>query len=89
MQDLKQANEELVKLLDEAIDIASDTILTNGIFIQQRFSRLKRRVSEFKRRQQAGNNMVKPDWSIWGAIYAGLTSQYEAFYPSARGGYFH
>lgn len=59
MNDLRRQNEELVNLLDKAMEIASDAILPQGIFIRQRYSRLKEAVRQFKQRQSASNNTVE------------------------------
>ena len=59
MNDLQRQNDELIHLLDEAMDIASDAILPQGIFIRQRFSRLKEAVRQFKQRQETSNPAIE------------------------------
>lgn len=54
MEQLQRENQELRALLDEAMDIAAFTILNHGIFIKQRFSRLRQAVKTLKQTEQAG-----------------------------------
>ena len=59
MEDVKQQNEKLKKLLAEAMDIAGFTVRYQGIFVNQRFSRLRQAVKEVGLNQQTGNNIVE------------------------------
>lgn len=59
MNDLQRQNDELYELLDEAMDIAGDAIIPCGIFITQRFSRLREAVRQFKEHHKAGDNIAE------------------------------
>lgn len=60
MEHLQKENDKLRELLDEAMDIAAFTILNNGIFIKQRFSRLRSAVQTLKGSKHVSNNIVEP-----------------------------
>jgi hypothetical protein len=54
MDDLQTENQKLRELLDEAMDIAGFTILNHGIFIKQRFSRLRKAVKAVTQTKRSG-----------------------------------
>ena len=59
MEDVNKQKERLRELLAEAMDIAAFGVRYQGIFINQRFSRLRQSVREVEQSCLTGNNIVE------------------------------